>query len=133
MAEFQVVMREVRRMCREHGSTCMGCPIFNFNLFGNSSCKLKEGIYGEADFKELEAAVMKWANEHPEPRYPSWNEWQKANFPEACEQLCLKSFMNRIEAECSHFELCDECLNRPITADIAEKLGIKPIGVSSDA
>ena len=138
MAEFQVVMQEVHRMCREHGSTCMGCPVFNFNLFGTSSCKLKEGIYGEADFEKIEAAVMKWAEEHPLPAYPNWNEWQSSNFPNAdgtikpCMFLGIKE-MNRINGTSCEQISCWRCANNPIPADTAEKLGIKPIGVSSDA
>lgn len=70
--------------------------------------------------------IMQRAAEHPEPRYPTWMEWQKANFPDAQVALFPCNF-----ARChKNFSGCFECdfyRESAIPADIAQKLGIKPI------
>jgi hypothetical protein len=73
----------------------------------------------------FEERVMKWAAEHPEPAYPTWEEWGKEwkqKFPEAETVPCISLFM---KADCG--ESCESCRQRPIPADIAAKLGIKPL------
>jgi hypothetical protein len=57
----------------------------------------------------------------PELVYPTWKQYWKENFPSGATP-CPQIFM---ECECNGE--CDECNNRPIPADIAEKLGVKPI------
>lgn len=59
------------------------------------------------DAKEYERIVMDWAEKHPESRYPTWTEWLRM--------------------------LGVERLSDIIPADVAEKLGIKPIEVKNDA
>lgn len=41
---------------------------------------------------EIERVVMRWAAEHPEPQYPTWEEWQKTNFPDAESAIFPCSF-----------------------------------------
>ena len=129
MAEFQVVMREVHRMCKSFGASCIGCPLHNLVSSFQRACKIKDGIYEGADFNEVEAAVMKWANEHPEPRYPSLNDAWKQLFPDACSAPCPKVCFGQSLCLWN----CKDCRKQPIEADIAEKLGIKPIGGNADA
>ena len=74
----------------------------------------------------LESEIMQWAAAHPEAVYPTWVEWQKANFPDAKRSICMRCFAGN--EVCDAFDSCTECLDCPIPADIAEKLGIKPIG-----
>lgn len=59
------------------------------------------------DADKIERIVMDWAEKHPEPRCPTWAEWLKM--------------------------LGVEKLSDIIPADIAEKLGVKPIEVKNDA
>ena len=72
-----------------------------------------------------------WAAEHPASRYPTWWEWQHSMFPDANAKMYPCSFMSYVKNECDG-AICSECGNRPIPADIAEKLGIKPITMAKD-
>ena len=81
---------------------------------------------------DAERIVMDWAAENPEPRYPTWKEWQDTNFPnnDALMRPCI--FESEEYFECKLEIDCEKCMNKPIPADIAEKLGIKPIGGKTD-
>ena len=57
-----------------------------------------------------------------ENAYPSWNEVWKQVFPKATCVPC--PVCNFGAGEC--VTSCAECRARPIPAEIAEKLGIKP-------
>lgn len=103
MAEFQEVVKQWQRMCRyysEHAdkgeSCCTGC-----GLQSADGCPT---IYGneEIDTEKVERIVMKWAKEHPEPKYPTLGEW-------------LRSI------GLAYHRMID-----PIPADIAQKLGLEP-------
>lgn len=132
MAEFQEVMKQARRMCKEYGPTCEDCA-----LYSEDGCLFQD--YKTPDNKNLnfladaEKIVMNWAAKNPEPRYLTWEEWQKKNFPTAHDVMHPCAFMKREEAEkvrgieCGRTS-CNVCARSPIPADIAEKLGIKPIG-----
>ena len=131
MAEFCEVMRQAKRMCKEFGNDCAGCGL------ASSHCPLgpiPENWDG-VDFTNVEHIVMEWAAKHPEPRYPTWNEWYKATFPNSNYHAipCPNMFYKICETSNYHGEVeCYECKNRPISADVAEKLGIKPIGAKND-
>ena len=138
MAEFQVVMKQAKRMCGQIAD-CNECP-----LDLPEGCRMQPySLPHNWDVEEFEKAadiVMDWAAQNPEPRYPTWNEWQEANFPEGCNaggilpcRFVGKEEMERITGnECNGF-FCRRCANTEISADIAEKLGIKPIGGNADA
>jgi hypothetical protein len=80
---------------------------------------------------EIERIVMDWAAEHPEPRLPTWKEWQDATFPDALCDVCPRVFGVAPMDGCMNVS-CDDCMSAHIPADIAEKLGIKPIGGAKD-
>ena len=129
MAEFQVVMKQVKRMCKEFGNDCAGCGL------ASSHCPLGPipQNWDGVNFANVERIVMDWAAKHPEPRYPTWKEWQDTNFPnnDALMRPCI--FESEEYFGCSKLEIgCEKCMNKPIPADIAEKLGIKPIGAKND-
>ena len=111
MAEFQEVMRQRARMCKSLGAVCYYCELEGVGCDGSVLENLDR----------VERTIMDWAADHPEPRYPTWKEWQEATFPEARNQLCINHFA---QAEC---KVCTECRSKPIPADIAQKLGIQPI------
>ena len=130
MAEFAEVMRQAFRMCKAHPN-CAGCPIQGVQI------KKDEGLLC-ASFKckypELyEEAVMKWAAKYPEPKYPTWVDWWNENFGgEGRQMLRPCSFVPPRELGCSigHdgcMQAPYKCWHTPIPANIAEKLGIKPI------
>ena len=131
MAEFQEVMRQAKRMCKAQNN-CYECSA-NVICNVNECHKRISCVASISDYKNVERIVMNWAAEHPEPRYPSWNEWQKQIAPEATNPINACAFMSRMEKEKAYgysacAVSCAECGNRPIPADVAEKLGIKPIG-----
>ena len=134
MAEFQEIVKQAKRMCRMYENSCTGCPIADQDdrcMFevGNADC-----IPESWDLRKLRIAeelVMAWAAAHPEPRYPSWNDAWHQLFPDMAEKFppCYRYFMGsaRLEGFCPGLR-CEKCRNQPVFADIAEKLGIKPIG-----
>lgn len=120
MAEFTEVMRQRTRMCKAY-VRCEGCPVRWIVNPGKIVC-YDLAFENPAMFEER---VMKWAAEHPEPVYPTWEEWGNANFPNAVRYICPLNFMGK--DVCSGQKGCDECRQQHIPADIAAKLGIKPL------
>ena len=104
--EFVEVMKQMKRMCAHLSPTCNGCKL----CLGKGT----DEFCGEAprdilsDPALVEAAVMSWAAEHPEPVYPSWYRW-----------LIMMGAIGSVE------DLFSD-LQREIPADIAQKLGIEP-------
>ena len=58
--------------------------------------------------------------------YPTWREWQQANFPNKSGTIRPCEYISYTDAHCDDYKYCGDCANQPIPADIAEKLGIKP-------
>ena len=112
MAEFVEVMRKMRELCRER-KHCEGCIMMEDISCGASfglSCLFEE---------EIERRVAQWEAE--KSKYPSWAQAWKQLFPDAIPPCPEKNFgVNGCDYH------CDECRARPIPAEIAEKLGIKP-------
>lgn len=124
MAEFKNVHRNMVRMCdaiRAEDNGCAPCPL-------DGICA-KFITLSEDAIATIERVVTQWAAEHPEPVYPSWEEGWKQLFPEAeISILCPKVFGDKYSCDwCHDVNDCDVCLKRPIPAEVAEKLGIKPI------
>ena len=133
MAEFSVVMRQARRMCAtfENCGRCrlvsrrMECPIEGMPQKWPTEPEI---------LAEIEHIVMDWAEKNPEPRYPTWIEWWDENFSSKGRRMLTPcSFVPPAELGCSIG--MDDCMNAPykcwhtpIPADVAEKLGVKPIG-----
>ena len=123
MAEFIEVMRQAKRMCEEQQNIdcCVRCPINK-----NGCMVAADAEY--VDYADAEQKIMHWAAEHPEPLYPTWNEWYRKNFPDAYydgKRICPMIF--RGGESCDSETDCDKCRDRPIPANIAEKfIRIKP-------
>ena len=66
MAEFVDVLKIARRMC-ESIDKCGDCPLMDAST---ELCYLDKcpKEYNDKDFIRHEAAIMKWAAEHPNPR-----------------------------------------------------------------
>lgn len=127
MAEFVDVLKMARRMCK-NVDACNDCPIYDsFSVY----CKLSSPVFSsDSDFAKCEAAIMEWGAENPELRYPTWREWQQANFPNKSSTIRPCEFMRRSDAHCTDYmggNSCDDCCNQPIPTDVAQKLGIQPI------
>lgn len=128
MAEFVEVMRQAKRMCAAHGGMCnsRNCPLDN-----GEACRLAADQDG-VDYNDVERIIMAWAAEHPAQRYPTWREWRNKMFDgwEFDINPCI--FASHSRFNCNEVKTCWECANKPIPADIAEKLGIKPINDGKD-
>lgn len=122
MAEFAEVMKQAKRMCAAHGGMCISrnCPLDN-----GDACRLAADQDGE-DYNGVERIIMAWAKEHPAPRYPTWREWQERMFPDADGDISPCEFGSRDRFKCTG-ETCTKCTRQQIPADIAAKLGIRPI------
>lgn len=119
MAEFQEVMEIRERMCNEKYGGCDNCPLDAFD-----DCK----IPGIDELEEYEKTIMKWAEDNPEPQYPSWEEWQKEIFPDNNHMIHPCAFMKKSERCIREIAFnCADCRKQPIPADIAKKLHISPI------
>ena len=127
MAEFQEVVRQIKRMCTKQNH-CYECPmrVITYANGGNKPLSCIAAVCDD-EVERLEKIVMDWAAKHPEPRRPSWVEWQKTNFPDSGNFICPAVYMPKNYCEGN----CDVCRKKPIPADIAEKLGIKPMGESN--
>ena len=131
MAEFVEVMKQARRMC---GSIfCDNCILSRNSdemcIWEDAPARLTDEVIAE-----IEAKTLQWAAErleHPESRYPTWQEWNDLNFPDSDDYNTPCGFMpkKKVEAlmgkKCINLN-CSQCIKSPIPADIAEKLGIKP-------
>ena len=122
MAEFVDVMRQAKRMCAAYGGMCKirNCPMVN-----GEACRFAAD-QDDVDYNEVERIIMVWAAEHPAPRYPTWSEWQNSTFPNRHRDVSPCEFDDARRFNCALMK-CDECMDEPIPADIAAKLGIKPI------
>lgn len=107
------------------GKGCDKCPAGKLRS-ANGVCLVRR-IAKVDNCEEQIEGLRAWAAEHPAPRYPTWNEWQKSTFPDAESGLspCEFGIMRRFD--CDVHDCCYDCAEQPIPADIAAKLGIRPI------
>lgn len=108
------------------GKGCDKCPAGK--LPGANGVCLVRQIARVDNCEEQIEALKDWAKEHPVPRYPTWREWQGRTFPDASDLIGPCSFAPMERFGCENLRgRCRECRGEPIPADIAAKLGIKPI------
>ena len=76
MAEFTKVMRWFEKMHERNRllPDCGDCALGNGPI---SKCRKMLQEHPE----ECARVIEQYAAEHPEPKYPTWREWQQANFP----------------------------------------------------
>ena len=124
MAEFFEVMKQVRRMC--WNISCNNCILPRRS---DEMCILEyvPAKITDEEIAEIEAKTMKWAAENPEPKYPTWREWQREHFPDAAVTMRPCVYISYTDARCHDYKDCGDCQSQPIPADIAKKLGVKPI------
>lgn len=126
--EFVETMQQAHRMCMTYlGDCCRHCP-----LLQDENCTMdafSEKSFDTQAVQKLENVIMDWAKEHPKPVYPSWAEGWKQLFPNTFIPPCPKRWFGDAYAPifvCAEHN-CDYCKTIPMHAEIAEKLGIKPI------
>ena len=121
MAKFIEVMEQAKRMCKTFSDGhCSECPIGNADVL---ECGIT--VTSGMDYEEVERRVMQWAAKHPELVYPTWCEWQNSIFIDGIKRILPCEFGSSNRFKCKE-KPCYQCINEPIPADIAEKLGIKP-------
>lgn len=121
MAEFKDVHRNMVRMCdamRAEDNGCAPCPL-------DGICA-KFITLSEDAIAMIERVVTQWAAEHPEPVYPNWEEGWRQLFPESTGTPCPADYGKKYRNTCCLNSLCVNCRQRPMPAEVAEKLGIKP-------
>lgn len=134
MAEFQEVIKQRQRMCRSQ-EICLKCPIYTNQHDKEIDCK--EFLFSNPD--SVEKIVMQWASANPEPVYPTWVDWWDENFNSDGRRMFTPcSFVSPKELGCSFGH--DGCMVAPykcwhtrIPAEVAQKLGIKPIENQNEA
>lgn len=112
MADFVQTMKDWRRMCDEMSSddkynACVNCPLKDYGCPA-----IYETENASTDWGHIEKVVTAWATEHPEPVYPSIAKY--------LEQFGI--IIRRDGTLQTDFFKANE----PMSADIAQKLGIEP-------
>lgn len=125
MSDFVQTMKDWRRMCnacqteKDIRGVCGCYPAGNY-----ATCAMKR-MDKEADFacdnlyfERLEKTIKAWAEDHPEPKYPTWGEWLNGLHVVGVHamQAPSQNVYYPIEGK----------MNTSIPADIAEKLGLQP-------
>ena len=120
MADFVQTMKDWRRMCKAYStddeSCCEGCPVVDFHEHGCGAIFEMEDV---TDWQRYAETIAAWAAEHPEPVYPMWGEW----FVEHGD--LVDGWQNATNAAWMANRALD-VFTKPIPADIAQKLGLKP-------
>ena len=107
MADFVQTMKDWRRMCKTYTTDddetcCKSCPIMALE-YSEHDCDAIFSDWAEsADWEEVEDIIQMWANENPEPVYPTWYEYLGDIYPASWDLIA----------------------NKRVPADIAQKLGI---------
>lgn len=118
MADFCEVIRQIVRHAGVNG-------VREIEIILTSDDGVKTKIDGRAE--EIEKEIMRWADENPEMRYPTWAEWWAKTYPEFdVERFCAHTFD---DGRCLDYGSCDKHHDCEMPADIAEKMGIKPVSV----
>lgn len=117
MSEFVRTMRNWRRMCDtfidQYGADCgKHCPLYYLDTCG----AIRE--VGNGTYDNIAETVNAWAAENLEPVYPTYLEWL----------IDIGVFCSRP----MYSIIADKIATTHIPADIAEKLGLKPIGGEND-
>mgnify|MGYP007032359056 CR=1 FL=1 len=120
MAEFQVVAKELERMCNTYHALRGICGTDECPLYCEDLCYAQAMVHVHGDDAcNLEKAVMAWAAEHPEPVYPTWGELfvKQSGF--------VKELENAMNPACEA-SIAIGMFRTPIPADLAQKLEIEP-------
>lgn len=128
VSEFVKTMRDWRRMCEAY--ECPHCPLMLSRVCGRTPADMTD-----EDICKGEAAIMEWAAEHTEPVYPMWVEWLE-EMGLTRRSVTAARAANTVEPDSMQGIPFIMTLSlkayRPIPADIAEKLGLKPKGGNGD-
>ena len=110
MDEFQMVVSEYKRMCESY-KNCDFCPM---PIFGCDKDACRRYVFKCPE--ESKNTIMTWAAEHPEPVYPTWEEY--------LEKLMTLDMMCGLTD--NHISVENYMRKTQIPAVLAQKLGVKP-------
>lgn len=109
MAEFQNIMKQWRRMCTAH--QCSKCPLDNAVCCISDPC-----LRTDVEIETLEELITNWAEEHPEPVYPTWEMY-----------LAERMTADMRDGKTHNPQSVEKYMKQTrIPADIAQKLGLEP-------
>ena len=113
MADFVQTMKDWKRMCNAmgEGGEYSACERCNLKDFGCPA--IYENECNNTDWDHVEKVVTAWAAEHPKKVYPTWLEW-----------LNTQAVVANVSI--GNYVLAYDKINKPIHADLAEKLGLQP-------
>ena len=112
MAEFQEVMRQWKRRCKHcDAEEIVGCCV------NGVTCDAFRMMKDHTNFKLVEENVMKWAEENPEPVYPTW--WKYMHMIGVIPDTLGDKTLGEVTIE--------GLIQTHIPKDIAQKLGIEPL------
>ena len=114
MAEYNDVINHFKRMCRYYNNmaTQNSCPLY----CKGHGCNISHCRLLAFDDKKFQNVVMKWAETHKEPVYPTWMEWLTD----------VGAIPKAISWDEPLVEAVYDAIQEPISADTAQKLGIEP-------
>jgi hypothetical protein len=93
---------------------------------GKSCMAVYEDEFETVDFAHIEQTVAAWAAEHPEPVYPTWEEWLVANGIMEPDNVRLNGNYRFYYNGKPVYNIPSPKMFDPIPADLAQKLGIEP-------
>ena len=122
MSDFVQTMKDWRRMCNaqiklRNCDSCSGCPL--------EDCSCLPIYYdvneSDTDYAFVEHEVLAWAADHPEMEYPTWGEWfiEKGILPDGYYHATNDLYL---------LNILEKAMQTQISADTAQKLGVKPRG-----
>ena len=123
MAEFKDIMKKWRRMCgsEDYTGSCNGCPLCGNKVCGNFD------VASDADIERAEKGITEWAERNPEKVYPTWKEWLVGIGVVDFKTSIVKiPDYEPIQFSNTSVAYVNEKGNKPIPAEIAEKLGLEP-------
>lgn len=121
--EFVDTMLQWKRMCgvfckkaQEELTSCgFTCPLGVSEMCAGG---VFEGL-GREEIERGAEIIQKWAEENPEPVYPTWGEW-------FVSMGMLSDEWDNTYSPFRYVGYLPSLMRTPIPVDIAEKLGIKP-------
>lgn len=132
MAEFESVMKQVKRMCSASpGTFCNpSCPLLIEAAKVGKSCS----SYIRDCPEMAEAVVMVWAAKNPTAYYGTYLEYLQEVLPgatiKASPSYCPREALFGEECEvkpCGNGQFsCNRCLSEPILEKTALRLGLEP-------
>lgn len=129
MAEYTGIMRQQKRMCKYYETivgSCEGCPIHEEEIA--YICVEAPCAIDIEDVDKAEKLIGTWAEKHPEPVYPTWEEWLieiGVTKPVIIGEPWPVELPGGSMIEPAYKLVADT--RKRIPAEIAEKLGIKPL------